>query len=237
MKQRYNNKNFDSEYISTSHLNFNSDDLRIKKPNWIRVKAPISKDFMETKSLIKDFSKLLKQQASRKPSGQHVLDQEYYNRIEAVQFTMSHDDGKIISDLEKSDVILVGASRTSKTPTSMYLANRGIKVANVPIVPRVQLPESLVRTGLFVVGLTTSPERLKQIRKSRLNAVGESNETEYIKEELIEEEVLRAKKLFNQHGWPSIDVTRKSIEETAAAVLDLLRIFKERNQFESSNKK
>ena len=107
----------------------------------------------------------------------------------------------------------------------------------MPIVPRVQLPGALVRKGLFVVGLPTSPERLKQIRKSRLNAVGESNETEYIKEELIEEEALRAKKLFNQHGWPSIDVTRKSIEETAAAVLDLLRIFKERNQFESSNKK
>ena len=171
------------------------------------------------------------------PGRQHALSSNYFDRIGAMQYTLAHDDGQQVHNLNEAEIVLVGVSRTSKTPTSMYLANRGIKVANEPIVPRVQLPESLVRTGLFVVGLTTSPERLKQIRKSRLNAVGESNETEYIKEELIEEEVLRAKKLFNQHGWPSSDVTRKSIEETAAAVLDLLRIFKERNQFESSNKK
>ncbi len=171
------------------------------------------------------------------PGRQHALSSNYFDRIGAMQYTLAHDDGQQVHNLNEAEIVLVGVSRTSKTPTSMYLANRGIKVANVPIVPRVQLPEALVRKGLFVVGLTTSPERLKQIRKSRLNAVGESNETEYIKEELIEEEVLRAKKLFNQHGWPSIDVTRKSIEETAAAVLDLLRIFKERNQFESSNKK
>ena len=171
------------------------------------------------------------------PGRQHALSSNYFDRIGAMQYTLAHDDGQQVHNLNEAEIVLVGVSRTSKTPTSMYLANRGIKVANVPIVPRLQLPEALVRKGLFVVGLTTSPERLKQIRKSRLNAVGESNETEYIKEELIEEEVLRAKKLFNQHGWPSIDVTRKSIEETAAAVLDLLRIFKERNQFESSNKK
>ena len=171
------------------------------------------------------------------PGRQHALSSNYFDRIGAMQYTLAHDDGQQVHNLNEAEIVLVGVSRTSKTPTSMYLANRGIKVANVPIVPRVQLPEALVRKGLFVVGLTTSPERLKQIRKSRLNAVGESNETEYIKEELIEEEVLRAKKLFNQHGWPSIDVTRKSIEETAAAVLDLLRIFRERNQFESSNKK
>ena len=171
------------------------------------------------------------------PGRQHALSSNYFDRIGAMQYTLAHDDGQQVHNLNEAEIVLVGVSRTSKTPTSMYLANRGIKVANVPIVPRVQLPGALVRKGLFVVGLTTSPERLKQIRKSRLNAVGESNETEYIKEELIEEEVLSAKKLFNQHGWPSIDVTRKSIEETAAAVLDLLRIFKERNQFESSNKK
>ena len=171
------------------------------------------------------------------PGRQHALSSNYFDRIGAMQYTLAHDDGQQVHNLNEAEIVLVGVSRTSKTPTSMYLANRGIKVANVPIVPRVQLPGALVQKGLFVVGLTTSPERLKQIRKSRLNAVGESNETEYIKEELIEEEVLRAKKLFNQHGWPSIDVTRKSIEETAAAVLDLLRIFKERNQFESSNKK
>ena len=171
------------------------------------------------------------------PGRQHALSSNYFDRIGAMQYTLAHDDGQQVHNLNEAEIVLVGVSRTSKTPTSMYLANRGIKVANVPIVPRVQLPGALVRKGLFVVGLTTSPERLKQIRKSRLNAVGESNETEYIKEELIEEEVLRAKKLFNQHGWPSIDVTRKSIEETAAAVLDLLRIFRERNQFESSNKK
>ena len=171
------------------------------------------------------------------PGRQHALSSNYFDRIGAMQYALAHDDGQQVHNLNEAEIILVGVSRTSKTPTSMYLANRGIKVANVPIVPRVQLPEALLQKDLFVVGLTTSPARLKQIRKSRLNAVGESNETEYIKEELIEEEVLRAKKLFNQNGWPSIDVTRKSIEETAAAALDLLRIFKERNQVESSNKK
>ena len=131
------------------------------------------------------------------PGRQHALSSNYFDRIGAMQYTLAHDDGQQVHNLNEAEIVLVGVSRTSKTPTSMYLANRGIKVANVPIVPRVQLPEALVRKGLFVVGLTTSPERLKQIRKSRLNAVGESNETEYIKEELIEEEVLRAKKLKN----------------------------------------
>ena len=137
---------------------------------------------------------------------------------------MSHDDGKIVNDLEKSDVILVGISRTSKTPTSMYLANRGIKVANVPVVPEISLPEKLFEQDLFVVGLTTSPDRLKQLRKSRLNLVGEKKTTRYVKDDLIEEEVLRAKRIFSKNKCPVIDVTRKSVEETAASIIKILDI-------------
>ena len=120
-------------------------------------------------NLISDFSKLLKQEASRKPSGQHALDQEYYNRIEAVQFTMSHDDGKIIKDLEKSDVILVGISRTSKTPTSIYLANRGYKVANIPLIPNKKIPEELLKSSktTCVIGLVCDATRLSDVRRNR----------------------------------------------------------------------
>ena len=125
--------------------------------------------------LISDFSKLLKQEASRKPSGQHALDEEYYKRIEAVQFTISHDDGKIISDLDKSDVILVGISRTSKTPTSIYLANRGYKVSNIPIIPDKNIPAKLIESGkkTCVVGLVCDPTRLSDVRRNRINSMHE----------------------------------------------------------------
>tara|TARA_B100002052_G_scaffold212386_1_gene194278 strand:+ start:803 stop:1255 length:453 start_codon:yes stop_codon:yes gene_type:complete len=145
-----------------------------------------------------------------------------------MQYTLAHDDGQLSNDLEEAEIILVGVSRTSKTPTSMYLANRGIRVANIPIVPGLSLPNNLLETTVLVIGLTTSPERLALIRKSRLNSVGEKKYTNYIQEDLIEQEVIAAKKLFLKNKWPIIDVTRKSIEETAAAAMDYLRQYKER---------
>jgi len=166
------------------------------------------------------------------PGRQHSLSHGYFDRIGAMQYTLAHDDGQLSNDLDEADVILVGVSRTSKTPTSMYLANRGIRTANVPMVPKVSLPQSLFLSKALIIGLTTSPERLVQIRKSRLTSVGESRHTNYIEEDTIKEEVLMARRLFLKNNWPVIDVTRKSIEETAAAVLEYLREFKERNKSE-----
>ena len=163
-----------------------------------------------------------------KPGRQHSLSSGYFDRIGAMQFALTHDDGLQVQNLREAEIVLVGVSRTSKTPTSMYLANKGIKVANVPIVPEFNLPEKLYEEDLFVVGLTTSPGRLKQIRKSRLHSLGEGKSIGYVNDDLIEEEIIAAKKIFSRNKWPVIDVTRKSIEETAAAVLNLLRQFKER---------
>ena len=168
--------------------------------------------------------------AMDEPGRQHSLSHGYFDRIGAMQYTLAHDDGQLSNDLEEADIILVGVSRTSKTPTSMYLANRGIRTANVPMVPKVPLPKNLFSSKCLIIGLTTSPERLVQIRKSRLSSVGESRQTNYIEEDIIKEEVLTAKRLFVKNKWPVIDVTRKSIEETAAAVLEYLREFKERSK-------
>ena len=168
--------------------------------------------------------------AMDEPGRQHSLSHGYFDRIGAMQYTLAHDDGQLSNDLEEADIILVGVSRTSKTPTSMYLANRGIRTANVPMVPKVPLPKNLFSSKCLIIGLTTSPERLVQIRKSRLSSVGESRQTNYIEEDIIKEEVLMAKRLFIKNKWPVIDVTRKSIEETAAAVLEYLREFKERSK-------
>ena len=168
--------------------------------------------------------------AMDEPGRQHSLSHGYFDRIGAMQFTLAHDDGQLSNDLEVADIILVGVSRTSKTPTAMYLANRGLKTANIPMVPNIALPPNLFFAKALIIGLTTSPERLVQIRKSRLTSVGETKQTNYIEEEIIKEEVLAAKKLFLKNKWPIIDVTRKSIEETAAAALEYLREFKERNK-------
>jgi len=167
-----------------------------------------------------------------KPGRQHSLSIGYFDRIGAMQFTLAHDDGQLSNDLDKAEIILVGVSRTSKTPTSMYLANRGIRVANIPIVPNISLPENLFNAKVLIVGLTTSPDRLIQIRKSRLNSVGEKKSTNYVEESFIKEEVLSAKRLFLKNNWPVIDVTRKSIEETAAAAMEYLRQYKERENNE-----
>jgi len=181
-------------------------------------------------NLISDFAKLLKQEASRKPSGQHVLDKEYYNRIEAVQFTMTHDDGKIISDLDKSDVILVGISRTSKTPTSIYLANRGYKVSNIPIIPNKNLPDELIQSAkkTFIVGLVCDVNRLLDVRRNRIQSMHEDRPVNYTNEIEITNEIENSKKIFRKNNWPIIDVTRKSVEETAASIIKTLDILNSR---------
>ena len=177
-------------------------------------------------NLISSFSELLKQEANRKPSGQHTLDKDYYNRIEAVQFTISHDDGKIISDLEDSDVILVGISRTSKTPTSIYLANRGYKVSNIPIIPNKNLPEQLTQNleKSCIIGLICDPARLFDVRRNRVQFMHEDRPSEYTNEKKIMNELENSKKLFRKYKWPIIDVTRKSVEETAASIIKIFDI-------------
>lgn len=158
-----------------------------------------------------------------KPGMQHVLDAEYFARIDAINFVLAHDDGQITKDLEDADVILVGVSRTSKTPTCIYLANRGVKAANVPLVPGVPLPNELlsVRKPL-IVGLTKDPVRLVHIRRNRLRQLKQNHETDYIDLEKVKNEVAAARRVFAEHEWPVIDVTRRSIEEVAAAVLQLI---------------
>ena len=178
--------------------------------------------------LILSFSKLLNQEASHIPSGQHVLNEEYYDRIEALQFTMNHDDGNLINDLDKADIILLGVSRTSKTPTSIYLANKGLRISNIPLVNKNSIPELLKKKPKIscVVGLTTEPERLLDIRKNRMNTLAETNNTNYTNLETITKEVDEAKETFKKYKWPIIDITRKSVEETAASVIKIHEIFK-----------
>jgi len=159
---------------------------------------------------------------THKPGGQHEMDARYFDRIEALNFTMAHDDGQSTHDLHRADVVLCGVSRTSKTPTCIYLANRGIKAANVPIVPGVPIPENIeTLKGPLIVGLTASPDRLVQIRRNRLLALKEDRSTDYVDPDTVKEEIAAARKLFSRAGWPVIDVTRRSIEETAAAILNL----------------
>ena len=177
-------------------------------------------------NLISDFSKLLEQKANRKPSGQHVLDEEYYKRIEAVQFTMKHDDGNIISDLEKSDIILVGVSRTSKTPTSIYLANRGYRTSNIPIIPNKNLPEQLIQNSnkICIIGLICDSIRLFDVRRNRVQSMHEDRSVEYTNKKKIINELENSKKIFKKYNWPIIDVTRKSVEETAASIIKIFDI-------------
>jgi len=179
-------------------------------------------------NLIMNFSKLLNQKASHVPSGQHALNEEYYERIEAIQFTMAHDDGNLVEDIDKADLILLGVSRTSKTPTSIYLANKGYKTLNIPLVNEQSIPESLKKNPKLscVVGLTTEPQRLADIRKNRMNAFKEKENTNYTNITKIEKEISDAKKTFNKYKWPTIDVTRKSVEETAASIIKIHEIYK-----------
>mgnify|MGYP001360686755 FL=1 len=178
--------------------------------------------------LILSFSKLLNQKASHIPSGQHALNEEYYERIEAIQFTMNHDDGNLIDDLHKSDLLLLGGSRTSKTPTSIYLANRGFKTSNIPLINNKSIPEILKKNPKLscVIGLTTEAERLVDIRKNRMNTLKETDNSNYTDIEKIRKEVEEAKQTYKKYNWPTIDVTRKSVEEAAASIIKIHEIFK-----------
>ena len=179
--------------------------------------------------LILSFSKLLNQKASHEPSGQYVLNDEYYKRIEAIQFTMNHDDGNLIKEVNKSDIVLLGVSRTSKTPTSIYLANKGLKTSNIPLVNKNSIPKILKDNPKItcVVGLNTEPERLVDIRKNRMSSIKETENKSYVDLEKIKKEVDEAKNTFKKYKWPIIDVTRKSVEETAASVIKIYEIYKQ----------
>jgi len=179
-------------------------------------------------NLILNFSKILNQKASHEPSGQHALNDEYYERIEAIQFTMNHDDGNLINEVEQSDIILIGVSRTSKTPTAIYLANKGFKTSNIPLVNENSLPIKLKENPQLtcVVGLNTEPERLVDLRKNRMNSLKETENKTYTNIENIKKEIADAKKTFQKYKWPSIDVTRKSVEETAASIIKIHEIYK-----------
>jgi len=171
-------------------------------------------------NLILSFSKLLNQKAIHKPSAQHVLDDDYYKRIEAIQFTMSHDDGKRLNDISEADIILLGVSRTSKTPTSIYLANRGYKTINIPLVLDQKIPNELKLKAnkTCIIGLIADPERLADIRRNRVAIMRDNNISEYTDLISIKDEVNKSKILFKKYNWPIIDVTRKSVEETAASI-------------------
>ncbi len=175
--------------------------------------------------LILNFSKILNEKATHQPSAQHVLDEDYYKRIEAIQFTMNHDDGNNTENILESDIILVGVSRTSKTPTSIYLANKGLKTSNIPLVNDMSIPSDIVNSKtLCVIGLTTEAERLYDIRRNRLNSLKENEALDYTNLEKIRLEVEQSKKIFKKNKWPTIDVTRKSVEETAASIIKIFEI-------------
>tara|TARA_S200000501_G_scaffold21774_1_gene19081 strand:+ start:854 stop:1678 length:825 start_codon:yes stop_codon:yes gene_type:complete len=179
--------------------------------------------------LILNFSKLLNQKASHQPSGQYALNEEYYKRIAAIQFTMNHDDGNLIREINKSDIILLGVSRTSKTPTSIYLANKGLKTSNIPLVNENSIPKILKENPKIscVVGLSTEAERLSDIRKNRMISLRETENKSYTDLEKIRSEINEAKRTFRKYKWPMIDVTRKSVEETAASIIKIYEIYKQ----------
>ena len=170
------------------------------------------------------FKSYLGQSATPRAGAQHMLNADYFKRIDALNFTMMNDDGQMPENLEHADIVLLGVSRTSKTPTSIYLANRGYKTANVPLVPNVPLPYAI--EGLrrpLIVGLLASPERIIQIRQNRLLSLNADSQTDYVDRVAVAEELAASRRLFAEKGWPTIDVTRRSIEETAAAIIDLYR--------------
>ena len=155
-------------------------------------------------------------------AGQHTLDADYFRRIDALNFTMTHDDGRLPEDLSHADIVILGISRTSKTPTSIYLAQRGFKTTNLPIVPAVPLPASLTQAhSAFVVGLVASPDRIAEIRRNRVRFLADRNLDDYVDREQIAQEVTFSRRLCTKNGWPVIDVTRRSIEETAATIIKM----------------
>ncbi len=164
-------------------------------------------------------------------AGQHVLDADYFRRIDALNFSMAHDDGQLPNDLNQADIIILGISRTSKTPTSIYLAQRGYKTSNVPIVPEIALPPALSEPhSAFVVCLVASPERIAEIRRNRVRLMSDRNLDDYVDREQIAQEVTHSRRLCARHGWPVIDVTRRSVEETAATIVKLFHGRDAKNQ-------
>lgn len=187
--------------------------------------------------ITKELSHYFGVEAKANPGSQYELDEEYFNKMDAIHFSIAHDDGQETDDLEEADIVLVGASRTSKTPTCVYLSYRGINAANVPFVKTVPLPETLFNLkNPLVIGLVIHPERLGQIRKSRLLSLNETNETSYVEIDEIIDEVRESRKIFNKNGWPVIDVTRKSVEETCAQILQLYDKHLEKKQSEKLGK-
>lgn len=177
------------------------------------------------------FANYLGLESSGQPGGQHALTQTYFERIAAMEYTLTHDDGQSTQDLNTADVVLVGVSRTSKTPTCLYLANRGLKSANIPMVPNVPLPPELfTATSPLIVGLTTDVEHLVQVRRNRLRLIADGSETDYVDTATVRDEVNKARRLFTEQGWPVINVSRRSIEETAATVLQYFQERKESAQ-------
>jgi regulator of PEP synthase PpsR (kinase-PPPase family) len=173
--------------------------------------------------LVASLGRYLGASLTTRVGAQHTLDTDYFNRIEALNFAIGHDDGQGGQNLESADVVLVGVSRTSKTPTCVYLAHRGVRAANVPLVPGAQPPSALFNVSKpLVVGLLISPDRLIQIRKNRLLSLNENRESTYVDVEAVREETIRARRMFEKYGWPVIDVTRRSVEETAAAIRNLI---------------
>lgn len=170
-----------------------------------------------------EMSQYLGQKMKAKPGKQHAMDDEYFARVEAINYTIQHDDGQQADDLEEADVVLVGVSRTSKSPTCVFISYRGYRAANIPFVKEDLLPDNLFKLkNPLIVGLVISPDRLIQIRKTRLVELKELRETHYIDPEFVEEEVRAARRMFTKHGWPVIDVTRRSVEETAATIIQML---------------
>ena len=171
---------------------------------------------------VKQLAPYLQVEVSGKPGSQHAMDGDYFRRINALNYTIQHDDGQSQNDLAEADIILTGVSRTSKTPTCIYLANRGYKAANVPLVPGVAPPSELMHlTKPLIVGLINSPERLRAIRRNRLLTLNEESETDYVDPDLIRSEIAEARRLFARQQWPVIDVSRRSVEEIASAILNL----------------
>ena len=180
---------------------------------------------------VTELSQFLGITETHRPGGQHEVDQRYLARIEALNFTIQHDDGQSLDTIRDAEVILVGASRTSKTPTCVYLAIRGVRAANIPLVPGMALPPVLTASsGPLIVGLWVSPDRLVQVRRNRLSSMGEVRDTNYIDLDTVRTEIAATRKLFEQQDWPQIDVSRRSIEETAASVMNLLTERRERAQ-------
>ena len=173
--------------------------------------------------LISALGRYLGASLSTRVGAQHALDNDYFNRMDALNYAIGHDDGQGTDDLEAADVVLVGVSRTSKTPTCIYLAHRGVRAANVPLVPGSEPPPNLLNLKRpVVIGLTVSPDRLIQIRRNRLLNLREDRESSYIEIESVRDEIVRARRMFERHGWPVIDVTRRSVEETAAQVINVI---------------